>query len=464
MVELLVKEDPHLKYEGNGSLETPLYLACVRGYMDIVETILNNCQSLTFDDAGPAGKTPLHAAVTYSDSNGHEIVKLLLKDYKDLVDQKDDGGKTALHLVASNNLPMIVDDLVAAKSGVGYLEDNYGLTALHIAAHAGNIDVMVKLLEHYPDLWNNHESRVHQNILHIAVVAHQKEVIKFILSLDGIKELLIRGDKCGNTPLHYIAMYGCYVEALMDIRELDWKISNFNNITPIDILLDGTGEATVCDQESIRTKLNANAEFWRLGRSRTLELEAELKRAKYAEKEERHKIELAYIKNTIGNHMVVAALIVTVSLTAGFAMPGGFNGNEGSTQGSALLSKKPAFMIFLVADTLALFLSVCALSLYFMSTLQSDVTRARRLFFFAVLLNLMSLMTLVVAFITATYSVLIKPSRRLAISLCAISSIALVIIIVAVISLGVSYKWYKLGYGRKWKRPNKVQRLMCFWM
>lgn len=38
---------------------------------------------------------------------------------------------------------MIVDDLVAAKSYMGYLKDDNDLTALHVA---GNVGVIVKLL------------------------------------------------------------------------------------------------------------------------------------------------------------------------------------------------------------------------------------------------------------------------------------------------------------------------------
>lgn len=37
-------------------------------------------------------------------------------------------------------------------------------------------------------------------------------------------------------------------------------------------------------------------------------------------------------KEVVNTHMIVAALIATVALTAGFAMPGGFDGNKEKTQ------------------------------------------------------------------------------------------------------------------------------------
>lgn len=92
-------------------------------------------------------------------------------------------------------------------------------------------------------MWNIRDDG-HRNILHdIAIMAHQKEVIRFILLLQGSKELLIQQDIFGHTALHYIAKCGCYVEEIMNMGELDWKMSNFMNMTPVDILLDGSGKA-----------------------------------------------------------------------------------------------------------------------------------------------------------------------------------------------------------------------------
>lgn len=61
VVELLVTEDPTDVHLENMHNETPLYLASIRSYTDILDTILEKCESPTF--GGPEGRTALHAAV-----------------------------------------------------------------------------------------------------------------------------------------------------------------------------------------------------------------------------------------------------------------------------------------------------------------------------------------------------------------------------------------------------------------
>lgn len=67
VVRLLVTEDPRHQHPRNKYNETPLYIASVRRYNDIITTILDNCKSPTF--GGPHGQTALHAALL--DNGGH---------------------------------------------------------------------------------------------------------------------------------------------------------------------------------------------------------------------------------------------------------------------------------------------------------------------------------------------------------------------------------------------------------
>ncbi|KAL8110483.1 hypothetical protein AgCh_026266 [Apium graveolens] len=196
VVELLVSEDPSHEHPPNAYKETPMYLATVRCHTDIMETILNKCAFPTF--GGPEGRTALHAAVLDGDCNGHECLKLLLKKKQYLVTESDNYGWTVLHYVAFNDLYPVVEDIAGAN------------------------------------LWEIVDVRG-QNILHIAVERNKKGVIRFILS-QGCKasnNLFIQRDVEGNTPLHFIAKLGCYVQELMDLKALDWEVLNYDNFTPL---------------------------------------------------------------------------------------------------------------------------------------------------------------------------------------------------------------------------------------
>nr|XP_017225481.1 PREDICTED: ankyrin repeat and sterile alpha motif domain-containing protein 1B-like [Daucus carota subsp. sativus] len=143
VVQLLVNEDPHDYHCQNKRKETPLYLASTRCYVDIITTILRTC-GWSVIDHGPAGRTALHAVVL--DDGKHDIlrksecVKLLTDKHKGLINRRDDNGWTVLHYVACNDLYTIVENLVGGHNSVGYLRDKkYKRTALHVAAHKGNI-------------------------------------------------------------------------------------------------------------------------------------------------------------------------------------------------------------------------------------------------------------------------------------------------------------------------------------
>lgn len=81
-------------------------------------------------------------------------MKLLLEKNKDLVKEANNYGETAFHYVAFYDLYTIVEDLVDVDKSAGYLADwIFGRTPLHVAAKEGNVNVMKKLVEYFPDTW-----------------------------------------------------------------------------------------------------------------------------------------------------------------------------------------------------------------------------------------------------------------------------------------------------------------------
>ena len=122
------------------------------------------------------------------------------------------------------------------------------------------------------------------------------------------------------------------------------------------------------------------------------------------------------------SHLVVAALIATVTFAAAFTLPGGYN----SDRGTAILAKKTSFKIFVIADTISLMLSILAIFIHFFISLihgiayvkdeKIDEVGTTILFGVASILTMTGMITMIIAFIMGICAVL-EPSLELAIYL-----------------------------------------------
>ncbi|XP_059445066.1 protein ACCELERATED CELL DEATH 6-like [Corylus avellana] len=139
------------------------------------------------------------------------------------------------------------------------------------------------------------------------------------------------------------------------------------------------------------------------------------------------------LQNAAQAHLVVAALITTVTFAACITMPGGFaSSGEGSHPGSALLRKNAAFKAFVITDTISMVLSSSAVFIHllmpFLFYKHYDERHRTQVFILASILILGAMITMVLAFVTATYAVLV-PSMNLAIPICIIGLTFFVILI-----------------------------------
>ena len=110
---------------------------------------------------------------------------------------------------------------------------------------------------------------------------------------------------------------------------------------------------------------------------------------------------ISTIKRQGETHLIVAALVATVTFAAGFTLPGGYNDN-----GLAILTKRAAFKAFIVTDTIAVILSVSAVFVYFFMSLHKDGEFLVKHLIMGFLLTLFSMGAMVVAFMTGLYAVL----------------------------------------------------------
>jgi len=145
--------------------------------------------------------------------------------------------------------------------------------------------------------------------------------------------------------------------------------------------------------------------------------------------EERNKGEEEALSKARESHLVVAALIATVTFAAAFTLPGGYKNDQGPNEGTAILAEKAAFIVFVISDAMSMVLSLLAVFIHFMISLihgfkmvkdeAMDENTTGILFGYAMLLTMIAMGTMIIAFITGTYAVL-KPSLGLAFSPCLI--------------------------------------------
>ena len=111
---------------------------------------------------------------------------------------------------------------------------------------------------------------------------------------------------------------------------------------------------------------------------------------------------MAFTKRLGETHLIVAALVATVSCAAGFTLPGGYNDSDGK----AKLTENLAFKAFIMMDTLAVVLSVSAVLVYFVMSLHKDEDILAKQLLWGVSLTMLSVVVMVVAFVTGLVVVL----------------------------------------------------------
>ena len=129
---------------------------------------------------------------------------------------------------------------------------------------------------------------------------------------------------------------------------------------------------------------------------------------------------------------VLATLLATITFTAAFTIPGGFNNDTGE----AVLVKKAAFLAFLMADAYGMCCSVLIL-LNIMWSLLSESRRAPSLMLRSIVLFKQALYGTLLEFVTGIYTVIHHKSLWAAIVIIVMCSLVL-------ISAKMTYSWFEM--------------------
>ena len=125
----------------NDDGSTPLHIACHKGHIEEVTTLL--AENADVNRVALGGITPLYAAC----HNGHiEVVATLLAENAD-VNKADNDGDTPLYAACGNGRAEVVATLLAENADVNQAA-NDGTTPLYVACENGDLGV-VQLLSSY---------------------------------------------------------------------------------------------------------------------------------------------------------------------------------------------------------------------------------------------------------------------------------------------------------------------------
>ncbi|XP_040946994.1 ankyrin repeat-containing protein ITN1 isoform X1 [Gossypium hirsutum] len=375
---LLEFEEPDFPYSANKKQETPLYIAARRGDGGMLSILLDKSKSTAH--GGPHGRTALHAAAMAGDA---EAIRIILEKKGNLTKERDEDGHTPLHYAAHLGSRLsVVEELLKRDVSAAYIGDKKrGMTPLLMAARQGYGGTCSKILSLCPDCCEKVD-KIGLNLLH------------YMAFRDSVFPLGSSIFKRGGAEI----VYG----SVRNLMELEGAFG----ITPQEA------------HNTLRSKKQHQKQ------KQIKELLEELENDQVAEEPVRHfrlpnvsTERLEAIRNT---HLIVAALIATVTFAAAITVPGGLESEKGSKQGTPFLIHEAAFKVFVVTNALAFIFSVSALFIYFGVL---DILLSRFKFWRQTVLyrtrsvsGLLGYATLamMIAFSTGSYVVL-KPSHGLAI-------------------------------------------------
>ncbi|KAL3742754.1 hypothetical protein ACJRO7_018122 [Eucalyptus globulus] len=367
MVELLIGEDPQLCDITNAVDESPLYLAVDRGLSRTIELILGTL-SLSSSHKGPKGLTALHAGISLSLTSWEKI----MEKRPEAIKEKDDLGWTPLHYVAYLGKVEAVRLLLQHDTSVAYELDKAGESALHLAAFHGCINVIDELVRSCPDACDIINTKG-QSALHAAIIGGQNKVVEYILGMPNLENLINEQDNDGNTALHLAALHKEYgiISILAEDKRVDRLTKNKDHFTALDIC-SAHQEASI-SAKMARQMLKGSygipsfqVWFTEHGKKRLDEqfVQGQPSVSINTGSNIANRDNFGLSKRGIMDmQLLVAGLIATVTFTAAFTVPGGYN-NDGPDRGMAILGERASFKAFVFCNTWAFFFSIMAIFLH----------------------------------------------------------------------------------------------------
>ncbi|KAL8129897.1 hypothetical protein V2J09_019052 [Rumex salicifolius] len=381
ILKVLMETDSNLSMTYDSTNTTALQTAATQGHINVVNFLLESGSELATISRSN-GKNALHSAAR----NGHlEVVKALVEKEPEIAVRVDNKGQTALHMAVKGQKVEIVDQLIEANTSSVNLVDNKGNSALHIATRKGRSQIVRRLLAQ-EEIDKTIVNRAGESAFDTAKKMHHEEIVA-ILEESGVQSA----------------------------KHLKQNPSN-----PAKQL-----KQTVSD---IKHEVHHQLEHTRQTRKRVHGIAKRL-----------NKMHSEGLNNAINSTTVVAVLIATVAFAAIFTVPGQYVDDPKNIPskmylGEANIAPNPAFLIFFVFDSFALFISLAVVVVQTSVVVVESKAKKKMM---AIINKLMWLACVLisVAFLALSFVVVGKEERWLAISVTIIGTT------IMVTTLGLMIYW-----------------------
>ncbi|KAH9701051.1 ANK REP REGION domain-containing protein [Citrus sinensis] len=357
----------------NQSGETALYVAAEYGHVDLVAEMIK-CYDLA--DAGIKARNGFDAFHIAAKEGHLEVLKVLLAVYPELAMTVDLTNTTALHTAAMQGHVEVLNFLIEAESSLITIARSNGKTALHSAARNGRLEVLKTLLA-ADSVIAIRTDKKGQTALHMAVKGQNIEVVEELIKAEPASVNMV--DTKGNSPLHIATRKGReqIVRLLLANSETNLNGVNRTGETALDTA-EKTGHSNLAallrehgveSAKNMKPQNNPARELKQTVSDIKHEVHYQLEHTRQTRRrvhgiaKRLHKMHAEGLNNAINSTTVVAVLIATIAFAAIFQVPGQFVDKPeeavgGVALGEAHVSQKPAFIIFFVFDSIALFISL----------------------------------------------------------------------------------------------------------
>ncbi|KAJ8436215.1 hypothetical protein Cgig2_006902 [Carnegiea gigantea] len=328
---------------------------------------------------------PLMLLLTFGDESNilhlrsrcpEKLIEKVLHEFPSLIIQPDRRGVTPLDKASAGGMESLVQlmlriDPSSLKSSP---------SAWIKACENGHVSVILFFIKHYPNFKGFCHGRRNTPLHHIKLGSYE-EYKEFLVIDKLIEEQKNTQDMDGATPLHRaIAREDMDLAEALLTDGADRTIKDKDDKTALDLVAEVCKHNdewyTMCKRVGIDPRLTTT----------------------YVQRE-------TNLLEMRGALSVVAGLLATITFTAGFTLPGGFNNDTGE----ALLAKDAAFLVFLLADAYAMCCSMLVLFCLIWSML-SDGDKTLLLIDRSVVILLQSLYATLVAFMTGVFTVIFHKS------------------------------------------------------